>query len=195
NVVARRYRVGGGAAGAVAAGAVSTLIGAAPFITAVTSVRAASGGDDVEPAADAVRRGPQEVRALGRAVTLADYELLALGTPEGDVRRAHPLSGHPAYPDVRLTGGLGVLVVPADGGEGPPAPDTQLLEAVVRHLVRAVAPLGVEVVAAAPQYHRVAVQAEVLLAPAADVGPTIEAILAALDRYLHPLTGGEDGQG
>ena len=57
------------------------------------------------------------------------------------------------------------------------------------------APAGVEVVAAAPEYHHVRVEARVILDPAADVGPTVEQILAALDRYLHPLTGGDDGQG
>jgi predicted phage baseplate assembly protein len=195
NVVARRYRAGGGSAGAVGAEAVTTLIGAAPFVTAVTNARPASGGDDVELPAAAIRRGPQEVRARGRAVTLADHELMALGTPGADVRRAHALSGHPAYPAVRMTGVVGVVVVPADRGEGPPTPDTQLLGAVARHLARTVAPLGVEVVAAAPEYHRVRVQAQVLLDAAADVGPTVERILATLDRYLHPLTGGEDGQG
>ena len=195
NVVARRYRVGGGAAGAVGPDAVTTLLGSAPFVTEVTNPRAASGGDDVEPVAAAVRRGPEELRARGRAVTLADYELMALGTPGAAVRRAHALSGHPAYPGVRLTGVVGVLVVPAERGAGPPTPDSDLLGTVARHLARAVAPLGVEVVAAAARFHRVRVEARVLLDPAADVGPTVEHVLATLDAYLHPLTGGEDATG
>ena len=195
NVVARRYRFGGGSAGAVDAGAITLLIGGAPFVTAVTNPGAASGGDDVEPVQDAIRRGPEEVRARGRAVTLADYELMALATPEAAVRRAHAISGHPAYLEVPLTGVVGLVVVPAERGDGPPVADEPLLDRVAHHLVSAVAPLGVEVVAAAAEYHRVRIEARVVLDPAADVGPTIEQALATLDRYLDPLSGGEDGQG
>lgn len=195
NVIARRYRVGGGAAGAVPAEAISTLVGSAPFVTRVTNPRAASGGDDLESVADAIRRGPEELRARGRAVTLADYELLALATPLAAVRRAHALSGHPAYPGARLTGVVGVIVVPADRGDGPPVPDEALLGKVARHLARGDGPLGVEIVAAAPAYHRVSIEARVVLDRAADVGSTVERVLATLDRYLHPLTGGDDGLG
>jgi hypothetical protein len=195
NVVALRYRWGGGASGAVPAGAISAPISAVPSVSGAVNSRAADGGDDAEPFDDAVFRGPQEIRARGRAVTLADYELMAPATPETDVRRAHALGGHPAYPEASLTGVVGVIVVPADRGEGPPTPGSGTLEKVARYLSAHVAPAGVEVVAAAPEYHRVRIEARLILAPDAPVGATVEAVLAALDRWLHPLTGGDDGHG
>ena len=73
---------------------------AAPGVTQATNSRRADGGDDVETFDAAVRRGPQEIRARGRAVTRADYEVMALATPETDVRRARAFGGHPSYRDV-----------------------------------------------------------------------------------------------
>jgi predicted phage baseplate assembly protein len=195
NVVARRYRFGGGSAGAVDAGMITEIISAAPFVTAVTNPHRASGGDDVEPIPDAILRGPEEVRARGRAVTLADYELMALATPEAAVRRTHAISGHPSYPQVPVTGVVGVLVVPSERGDGPPVADAPLLVRVADHLAASLAPLGVEVVAAAVDFHTVRVEARVVLDPGADVGQAIAQILAALDRYLDPLSGGNDGHG
>jgi len=195
NVIARRYRSGGGAAGAVDAAAITTLVGGAPFITQVTNPSPASGGDDVEPFAAAVARGPQEIRARGRAVTLADYELAALATPFVSVRRAHAMQGHPSYLDAALTGVVGVMVVPAPRAGGPPIANSDLLRAVAHHLASEAAPAGVEVVAAPVAFHTVQVQTRVLLDPAAPVGSTIEAVLATLDRYFDPLVGGDDGTG
>jgi predicted phage baseplate assembly protein len=195
NVIARSYRTGGGSDGAVDAAAITTLIGAAPFVTAATNPEAASGGDDVEPEADAILRGPQEIRARGRAVTLADYELMALSTPLADVRRAFAMSRNPLYPDVPMTGVVGVLIVPAERGDGPPIPDGVLLSDVVTYLTTSVAPAGVEVVAAAAAFHTVSIVADIVIDPSADTGTTVAAVLAALDAYLDPLTGGDEGQG
>lgn len=195
NVIARVYRTGGGAHGAVAKDAITQLIGSAPFVTAVTNPQRASGGDDIEPRAAAILRGPEEIRARGRAVTFADYELTALATPFANVRRAHALAGHPAYPGTFTTGVVGILVVPSERDDGPPLPAGEQLAKVARHLTSAVAPAGVEVVAAVPEYHSVAVSARVLLAKGVDVGPTIERALAALNTYFDPLAGGDDGRG
>jgi predicted phage baseplate assembly protein len=195
NVLARAYRAGGGSSGAVAADAITTLIGSAPFATAVTNPMPASGGADVEPRAAAIARGPEEIRARGRAVTLADYELMALATPFADVRRAHAVAGNPAYPAAFTTGVVGVLVVPAERGDGPPLADAELLTKVAQYLAAAVAPAGVEVVAAGPAFHRVAIDARVILERGIDVGASVEAALAAMDAYLDPLLGGDDGGG
>jgi hypothetical protein len=66
---------------------------------------------------------------------------------------------------------------------------------VSEDLAAKAAPAGVEVVAAAPRYHRVRVEAGLVIEAAADAGETIRGALKALDQYLHPLTGGEDRNG
>lgn len=196
NVSATSYRTGGGSSGAVAAGAITTLVSSAPSIVSVNNPQPASGGTDSEVSADTLRRGPQEIRARGRAVTLADYELLAPRAPGAEVRRAHAMAGtHPSFPGTVVPGLVGVLVVPRETDAGPPTPDQATLRAVARYLTTVVAPAGVEVVVGAPRYHRVRVEASVQVDPALDVGATVRAVLDALDRYLDPLEGGDDGSG
>jgi predicted phage baseplate assembly protein len=197
NVVALRYRVGGGAAGAVGAGAIGVVVSSAPFVTAVTNPLPASGGTDGELLSAALARGPEEIRSRGRAVTVADYALLARRAPGALVARAHAVSGlHPSFPGRRIPGVVGVLVVPPDQGDGdPPTPDEGTLRAVATYLTEQVAPAGVEVVAASPLYRAVRAEAEVVIGPAFDTGAVVTAILKRLDGYLHPITGGDDGQG
>jgi predicted phage baseplate assembly protein len=196
NVRALVYQVGGGAAGAVEAGAISTQLSSAPFVTGVSNPQRASGGADQEAPAATYRRGPQEIRARNRAVAVADYALMAQRAQGAQVVRAHAVSGfHPAYPGLPVPGVVGVYVVPPDRGEGPPTPDEATLRAVAKHLAERAAPAGVEVVAAAPYYHKVRAEMLVVLDPAADQGDTVRRLAAAVNEYIHPIEGGEDGLG
>lgn len=196
NVRAVRYRVGGGQAGAVEAEAVSTLLTSVPFVNKVANPWPATGGTNREGVAQTVRRGPQEIRARGRAVTVADYALLARRAQGALIERAYAVAGlHPAFPGRPIPGVVGVFVVPPDRGEGPPTPDEETLRAVASHLSKYAAPAGVEVVAAAPHYHRVRIEVAVVLATGADAGETVRKVSQTLDEYLHPLRGGEDKTG
>jgi predicted phage baseplate assembly protein len=196
NVRARSYQTGGGKAGAVAAEEVSALLSSAPFVTKVKNPLPASGGKDRESRSQTMSRGPQEIRARDRAVTVADYALLAERARGARVERAHAVSGfHPLFPGLPIPGVVGVFVVPPDRDEGPPTPDEETLRAVAVHLSEKAAPLGVEVVAAAPLYHRIRIETGLFINPEADGGDTVRLVAAALDDYLHPLTGGEDGDG
>lgn len=196
NVRAVRYQVGGGKSSAVKAEAVSTLLSSAPFITKITNPWPATGGTDRESRQQTIRRGPQEIRARSRAVTVADYALLARQAKGALVERAHAVAGlHPAFPGRPIPGVVAVFVVPPDRDEGPPTPDEDTLRAVAAHLSKQAAPAGVEVVAAAPRYHKVRIEAAITVRTDADAGATVRRALKALDQYLHPLTGGADGTG
>ncbi|GII84246.1 putative baseplate assembly protein [Sphaerisporangium siamense] len=197
NVRAARYRVGGGAAGAVRAGAVNAVVTALPFVAGVTNPFPASGGTDAEPDAEAIRRGAGELRARGRAVTPADYGLLAAHAPGASVARAHGVAGlHPDHPGVPIPGVVGVLVVPPAGDDGePPVPTAATLRAVAGHLTREVAPAGVTVVAGPVRYARVAVDAWVVLDPGRDRAGVLAAAGDAVTAYLDPLRGGDSGAG
>jgi predicted phage baseplate assembly protein len=197
HVRALRYRVGGGALGAVPAGAANNPQSSAPFLIKVENPLPASGGTDLEARPRTLRRGPEEIRARERAVTVADYPLLALRTRGARVARAHALSGvHPSFPGRLVPGVVAVFVVPQESAPGePPIPTEEDLRAVAAGLVAASAPAGVEVVAAAPRYRRVRVEADVVVDPAADTGKTVTRVLDTVDGFLHPLTGGDDGAG
>ena len=63
NVRAAQYQAGGGAAGAVAAGAVNAPLTSVGFVTAVSNPYPATGGTDAETDSRAILRGAQELRA------------------------------------------------------------------------------------------------------------------------------------
>jgi hypothetical protein len=129
-------------------------------------------------------------------VTVADYELLALRAAGAQVARAHAVGGlHPALPGRPIPGVVGVLVVPPAHGAGPYLPDEQTLAAVATWLSKNVAPAGVAVVAGAPHYHLVRVEAQVVIEPVVDEAAAITAVLEDLNGYLDPLIGGDDGEG
>lgn len=197
NVRAVRYRVGGGSAGAVRAGAVNGVVTALPFVTGVNNPFPAAGGADAESDADVMRRGAGQLRARGRAVAPADYGLLAVQAPGASVARAQGVAGlHPEFAGVPIPGVVGVLVVPPgdDTGE-PPVPTAATLRAVTEFLTREVAPAGVTVVAAPASYRRVAVEAWVTLDPDQDRATVLTRAGDAIRGYLDPLTGGENGAG
>ena len=70
------YRTGGGAAGNVAAGSITTLRDAVPGIS-VTNRTPGTGGRDAESFDNALVRGPTDFHRLARAVTARDVETLA----------------------------------------------------------------------------------------------------------------------
>jgi predicted phage baseplate assembly protein len=197
NVRAAQYRTGGGAAGAVAAGAVNALLTSVGFVTAVTNPGPASGGTDTEPDSRAILRGAEELRTGDRAVTPADYGVLAVNAPGALVARAQGVAGlHPDYPGTPIPGVVGVLCVAPDTDTGlPPVPAEDDLRAVTDFLAGQAAPAGVRVVAAAPAFHLVRTEAWLVLDPREDQTDLLRAAGTALDGYLHPLTGGDAGTG
>src|SRR5262249_43653069 len=75
HVVAERYQVATGRSGAVAAEQINSLVSSAPFLAGVINPLAASGGRDENGLAETLLLGPEQIRAQGRAVTVADYAL------------------------------------------------------------------------------------------------------------------------
>ncbi len=193
------YKAISPSSGVLAAGTVTTLINSAPFVTGVTNPNPSSGGSEVGSQADAIARGPQLFRTKGRAVTTDDYALMA--TQAGGVVRAHAIAGrHPSYPGKSIPGVVGVYVVPPDTNPTPgqgaaPMPTAETLSVVSNYLSKSAAPVGVDVVVAPPIYHYVQAQVAVVANRSANAAAVYDAVLTALITYLHPITGGSDGNG
>ena len=195
NVIAAKYQVGGGKAGAVGAGQIANPVNSVPFISGVDNPWPATGGMDAETQAQALQRGPQELRARGRAVAAADYEILALRATGAQVARAHAVPGfHPSFPGTAIPGVVSVFVIPPES-TGPPTPNEDTLRAVSTFLSSTLAPAGVEVVAAAPRYHTVRLDVSVVIDPSVSRGQAVQQVIAVINSYMDPLTGGDDGQG
>ncbi len=192
----RKYRTGGGRSGNVARRALSVLRTSIPYVSTVENRGPALGGVDGETVGEARMRGPVQLRAQDRAVTAADYELLA--------RQAAPAAARvrclPAG-DGSDAGGVRLLVVPAavpdETGRLPfedLVPDDTMLATIAADL-DARRPIGARLVVEPPFYQGVTVVAR--LKPRADISAVRLKALAeeALYHYLDPIHGGPDEQG
>lgn len=180
------YRSGGGSAGNLSAGDVSVLKTLVPGVSRVENLVAAEGGSDTEEMESVMERGPGLLKALDRAVTYEDFQRLSKAS-SSSIARTVCLSE---------SGLLKVIVIPK-GAEDRPEPSPGLLRIVRSYLEeRCLSSLSPgELVVIGPSYVEVRVSA-VIVPTSQDLAVTLERqILAALKAYLHPLTGGEDGQG
>ncbi|MET8412322.1 baseplate J/gp47 family protein [Streptomyces sp. NPDC005195] len=124
-----------------------------------------------------------------RAVTLADFERCALATPGTSITRARAfVETDPRVPGHRAAGCLTVVIVP-ELPQARPEPSAGLLDAV-RSWLATRRTVGTRVFVTGPRYVPVAAQVTAVLRPGADQAATTRAAMAALNRFLHPLTGG-----
>ncbi|WP_405864072.1 putative baseplate assembly protein [Streptomyces sp. NBC_00005] len=160
----------------------------------VTNSQPVKGGSAVEPLAAAEARAAQCLEFTPRAVTLADYERLALSTPGVRLARAAArANSHPAFPCAVTRGVVWVTVLPYLP-VGRPMPGPGLLAAVRTHL-HGHHVIGTRVEVTGPSYHRVTVRSRVRTRQPADPAVVRQRVAAALDAFFDPLTGGQDGDG
>ena len=196
NIRIGQYRTGGGAIGNQPAQAVKQLVSAVPYIQRVVNWIPASGGSDPEPPDTILQRGPREIRHGGRAVTFEDYEDLAARASREVARaRCVPQSDLAGDPTARLRkpGMISVVVVPRSN-DTKPIPSVELLEHVKNFLdARRLA--TVDLVVVGPEFVRVDVDAEIVVEQAEEASKVEQRIDAALETYLHPVSGGPSSSG
>lgn len=195
------YRAGGGAAGNLGANLAWECDD--PAASAVNPVPG-TGGRESEAADAARNRVGAELQECHRAVTLNDYETLAIATPGVGVRRAKAVAGqHPAFPCLTVPGAVGVTIVPdvprGDGWlHGPrrvdrPQPDPGML-AAVRSQLESARLLTAEVHVSGPSYRPIEVEVALAGSPL-DLASTNARLQDRLALFLDPLMGGQDGTG
>ncbi len=187
------YRTGGGAAGNVGAGTLNGLRTAIPYVTGVTNLIGASGGVDAETVENAKLRGPQSVRAGGRAVTVTDFERLSVEA-DGRIGRVRCL------PPVTPGDPIRLLVVPRLDAR----PESLVLDdfALPDDMIERVSAylddrrvLGSTVEVGTPYYQGVTVAALLTAQPGRPSSLVRERAMRALYDYINPLTGGPDRLG
>jgi predicted phage baseplate assembly protein len=200
------YQTGGGAAGNVPRDSLTAVVDGphnATLVPAWADVRPtlrvtqpapAQGGAEAETLAEGQARAVDWLAACDRAVTLTDFETLALETPGVPLGRAHAVAE--LHPGLRCTGALGcvTLVVVPDGAGAAPTPSPDFLRTVARYLERR-RTLTTELHVVGPRYTRVSVRARLHAPPHLDRAVLRAQALEALTRYLHPLHGGPDAAG
>lgn len=187
------YRTGGGAAGNVGAGTITSLRTSIPYVTRVENLRSATGGVDAETVANARERGPMSMRAGGRAVTVSDFERL---TSEADSRvgRVRCLAPREPGDPIRL------LVVPAI----TEPPETLHLDhfALPDDMIASISGylderriLGSTVEVGTPYFQGVTVAALLTARPGRPGAVVRERAMRTLYDFINPLTGGPEGNG
>lgn len=194
NVVAVRYRYGGGSRGNIGAGGIANLLTPVPGLDAgkTRNLLPAAGGGDEERFEEAKRRAQRALRARDRAVTVEDYEHLLEQLPA--VRRAEVLPlVHPQFPGVKVPGAITIIVVP-ESPSPTPMPSDALLRAVCEYLDERRL-LTTELFVIGPRYVPISAKVRVVADDRADLGAVKLAVEDVLKKYLHPLHGGDDGEG
>ncbi len=204
NIRMRRYATGGGESGNRAVGTIVQLKTTVPYVDRVINPEPATGGAAAEALASLIDRAPRTIRHGNRAVTPADYEDLAmLAAPSVARAKCVPLrnlsqAADPGNPQVTTTaqrtqGDVSVIIVP-QSNDRKPLPSVELIQRVEDYL-GAHAPVNAAITVVGAEYIRVSVTVEVSLMALEGASAIEQLIDQTLTRFLHPLTGGFDGQG
>ncbi len=196
NIRIRKYRIGGGKSGNTGANTVTQLRSSVPYVDAVTNSITSEGGEDAEPISSVKKRGSHRLRHRDRAVTAEDYEDLArMASPSIALAKCYPnrdLSDDQTAK--RSTPGTISLAVVPKSIDPKPTADISLLREVHRYLTER-CPVDVELIIIGPRYVSVDVEAQIV-PESPELGPgLIVASEQALNRFLHPVNGGENGEG
>jgi len=177
----------------------------------IVNYRPSAGGRKAQSIEDAVEDFLRDFKIPFTAVTTSDYEYIALNTPGLRIAKAKavpnyrpvlsqqtkPKSTEPAKLE-DSKGSVTVVVIPYTPLEvlrAPPTPSAGFIQAVCRHLDRHRL-LGTEIHVVSPDYIKVTVNATIVpLEGYLDDSLIRKEVLSALNRYLHPVKGGPDGQG
>ncbi|CAG1003522.1 hypothetical protein MYXO_03214 [Myxococcaceae bacterium] len=182
------YRTGGGTSGNRPVASLTQLKSAVPYVDRVSNVEPAGGGSAQETLEAVKLRGPKRLRHRDRAATIADYEDLAFEVSPEIAR----VKGLPARSSTDA-GSVGLIVVPRSQ-ESRPIPSLELLGRVEDYLAARLTPT-VDIWVAGPDWLKVTVSAEIVPLSLEGAADMQNLILARLAGFLHPLTGGLDGQG
>ncbi|MET8461563.1 putative baseplate assembly protein [Micromonospora zamorensis] len=188
----RRYWTGGGAAGNVPAWALRELGMHLPGVR-VANPYPATGGSDAETEADLWQQAPGLLKAVDRAVTPADHEELAKQA-DSSLARVR------CVPDEQ-SGVVQLLLVatPPQVRQDRPSladlqPSVATFEAVRTYLdERRLLTTRLQLMP--PQYQGIEVDVEIAAAVGAVPLEVRARVEQALYAFLHPVTGGEDGEG
>ncbi len=205
------YRTGGGIRGNVAANRIVQLKTTVPYVDGVTNLEAAGGGAPQESLEQVKERGPKVLRHRDRAVTVQDFEDLAYeASPDVARAKAIPPVFDPLKDDHWLTGQseeklkehtkpeikagqVRLLIVPRSSARQP-VPSLALLDRVEAYIrARCAATVDLQVIG--PQWQGVSVEATVVPVSLDGADAVRASVGRRLAEFLHPLTGGKEGQG
>lgn len=193
------YRTGGGTIGNKPAGSITQLKTTLPYVRKVVNHLPATGGSEAESTDSLRKRAPRALRHGDRAVTLKDYEDLAL-LASTEVARAKclPLTNlitdDTASKTKLIRNGTVSLIIVPRSTEAKSAPSIELIGRVQEFIARRQNPLA-DLIVTGPKYLGINVEVDVAPVSFDGAGEIKLDIARTISSYLHPLTGGMDGNG
>lgn len=151
-------------------------------------------GEDIQ---DTLRRAIEHLNTKNRAVTLGDFEKLAIEADPGSIARARVVvqvvDTPTVSPDEQF---VNVIIIPGDPGSITPEQMDSLRQEVFVYL-RQRQPVTTRLRVLAPEYTDVSIAVEVVRDAEAILAKddVSENVARAIRDFLDPLKGGEDGDG
>jgi hypothetical protein len=197
NLRMTQYQTGGGSSGNRLTREITQLKTTIPYVDRVINLEPATGGANAESLEAFMDRAPKVIRHGNRAVTVEDFEDLALlASPAVARARCVPLLNlkrDPLIVNPPQLGEVSVIIVP-NTVDRLPNPSLELIERVKTYLEAHCTPtLNLSVVG--PLYIEVSVTVEIVPVSLSVSGSVERQAQETLSRFLHPLTGGFDGKG
>jgi len=193
NIRARMYQAGGGQVGNVPVGAINQIMSGV-LASSVSNPRPGEGGADGETPQGILSRGANVFRHQERSVSAQDYESLAReASPAIAAVRVLPATASNGRP---AAGSIKVIIVP-QSQDPQPQPSFDLRQEV-HDFLAARAPATVDaanISVSGPTYLPVGVAGILVPKDLSQAGEIAQTANAAIAAFLHPLTGGPDGDG
>ncbi|MCK4796033.1 MAG: putative baseplate assembly protein [Spirochaetes bacterium] len=193
NLKILKYKTGGGVRGNIGANTINNLREKIPYIASVTNHYSAEGGSDLEDIDRLKERATYIFKNLNRAVTAEDYEWLAKEASTS-VARSKCLSKCGKNGEVIL------IIVPRPDTDNfnmkeKLYPSSELLRRVKEFLdVRKL--VGTKLKVEAPAYKNVSITIKLAFKEnVSEIQILMEQVDLLIRRYLHPITGGPNGDG
>ncbi len=177
------YRIGGGARGNLPANEIDTLVDTVAYVDSVINHVESSGGADLQSVESLMKIAPQRIKHRYRAVSEEDYYYLVLEA-SSKVAKISVVSSR---------GEVKLYIVPFSSSSRP-TPSLGLIR-LIEEYIGGVSPATVDIRVEKPKYIDISLNITVAVVDlefASTIGGVIN---KKLDSFLHPLHGGDRGEG
>lgn len=195
NGIRVHYRCGGGSKGNVGQGKVTKLNRTAGFVTGVSNPMMMWGGLDAETPAEAIKRYSARLHHGNRALTVSDYEKLAVEA-SGVLQKVRCFGGKNAKGE-KEAGAVTLVIYPKDGYG-----DKEFFHAVQKDIQNYLATRMDPVILARGQFYitepkmvGIHVRAEVTVEDFQDIFQVRHSVGQKIHSFLDPVKGHFDGSG
>lgn len=192
--IAISYRFGGGVAGNVYPGAITSVKSSIPYINSVTNPFMADGGAEAEQQKNALERSSQSLQHRNRAVTSSDFERIVLFSRS--VARAHCLSNINSDGEPE-PGWISMLVIP-ETRVRPPVASLQLISNVKKILEEAstgTVAVNKRLSVRSPVFVTIRVEAILVPGNPDNAAGIVNEAESVLEQFFDPINGGSNKKG